>query len=171
MDCNFKKDQLGKMVFYPWSYLAHGRILDGPEKEARLRAGLKAHKTVWFIVLMVLIALQKNYYIFALSGALAMMVSYQLTCNNLLAGCQESPEPLTFRQSQAVVASQVGMKRLALSLFFSLFMVLLGGWQFFMKAGLRARVMGTLCVLIFSGLAANAVYLLRFKAQAGKKAA
>jgi hypothetical protein len=169
MDCYFKKDQMGRLVFFTWGYLGRGRVLENPEAADKLRAALKKHALVWSGIVFGMLVFQRGHYWLGMAGALGMYVSYGIACGRLLAGRPESNEELTFREFHSVLAAKVGAFKLGFSMLFSALFAGGGCWMVFTERSVADKLTGGLCALIFSFIFFNSIYLQRLRGELEKK--
>jgi len=99
-----KKDSAGRTVYFPWSYLGKGRIIEPAATEARMRKAVKIYNFIWAVLVLtfgVFFQDKSRLLIFAMP---AMWLLFYFISSAVLAGCPVSPEKLTFREYNTAVA-------------------------------------------------------------------
>jgi hypothetical protein len=169
---NFKKDRAGKTVFYPWSMLGSGRILENTEMEDSVRRLIKAYYASVFLAVLGLILSSAPLRYAFLALLPCIYAWYVYTAQQLVAQCRPSAERLTLKDTYAATAA--ANHEITLWLFFAVFSMLsaAGIWALFRPVPpdpALGKAVIALCVLLFGAAAAVYAYMLKLKrAQQGK---
>lgn len=162
-----KKDSAGHTVYFPWSYLGKGRIIESAATEARMRRAVKIYNLIWAVLVLtfgVFFQDKSRFLIFAMP---AMWLLFYFISSVVLAGCPASPEKLTFREHNSAVAKNFNEVALFLCLLIALVFTAVCIWT--LSAALsKPTALGDKAIVFFGifffGLAsANLAYIFSLK--------
>lgn len=161
----FKKDEVGRTVFYPFGVLAKGRVLSDEVTETRVRGFLIRYYKITLPTTILLAAFHKWALLIAI--ALASFVWFYVFCQKTTAHLPISESKLTLREGYTSSAKAHNKVTLWI-LFATSILFVAGGLVLTIVAPtVQRRLIGLACLGCFSLCMAAIGFMLKAKYKAG----
>ncbi len=145
---NFKKDESGNYIFYPWGVLGNGRVLPDKEMENRVRDFVRGSLIISLISLPVILIICVTIgWVYDFVFLLGIIAWYHLKIRTLLAACLISHDKLTLKKSYTDFANLINKKILWLLLILSIISLPSGVLMFIQGTTSYDKLMGAIAFI------------------------
>ncbi len=162
-----KKDDTGRTVYFPWSYLGKGRIIESAATEVRMRKAVKIYNFLWMVLALAFGVFFQDKSRLLILAMPAMWLLFHFVSRSILTGCPVSAEKLTLREHNTAVAKN--FNEVALFLFLLVALVFTGVCIWALSASISTQTARLDKAIVFFGIfffglvSANLAYILSLK--------